>query len=217
MGKQIGKHGIAIPCYAKSQELFNILPPEIRKEYYKNIFVAGGAIYSLANNKEVHDYDLYIKDKEYLDILCSFFEENSKELGAFITENAITWKDIQIIKVYYGTPEYVISTFDFMHCKGYYDIYKGVVYNPWFIYTDELKFNEFCNHPTSAFFRIPKFLSRGMTIEKPEIRKILQSLKDNGFTKEDEKTMENLGIYEQVDYNDKIVDYKEEIFDKNIW
>lgn len=48
------------------QDLKSILPTEYQKQFDEVLYVAGGCIYSLFNNKEVKDVDLFCSNKEYI-------------------------------------------------------------------------------------------------------------------------------------------------------
>lgn len=118
--------------------------------------------------------------------------EEEKYKPVFITSNAISLSDkIQLIVRFYGEPEKIHETFDFVHTKAYWkswetkidvtsneliptnykpslvipkDVYEAVI-NKALIYTGSL-------YPVCSLFRIRKFIKRGWNINAGQIVKI---------------------------------------------
>lgn len=145
-------------------------------KHYDNMFLSGGAIASLLQDRDPKDWDVYFKDsftqKSVVDLIhpgeIATFEEKYRDapVGAkAITENAITLKTgIQLITKHTGTPEQIRETFDFVHCKPYYDFGKDKL----FISREQfdlcrnmkLKIN---NMKAQTTYRQTKFEQRGYT------------------------------------------------------
>lgn len=96
----------------------------------------------------------------------------------FLTDYAITFKEFQIIIAFIGTPESVVSEFDFMHNMFFYQNDKISCLSDWqYLDTNRLKFNaERARDVASTVTRIPKFVARGMTISKTEVALMLDKM-----------------------------------------
>ena len=94
----------------------------------------------------------------------------------FLSSNAITLSDkIQIILRFYGNPEKIHQTFDFVHTKAYFTswnnnlkitskVYEAIL-NKTLIYDGSL-------YPICSMLRVRKFLARGWTINAGQIIKM---------------------------------------------
>jgi len=103
-------------------------------------------------------------------------KEKRNFFPVFLSTNAITLSDgIQIVVRFYGEPDMIHETYDFVHTKAYYDIsdkkiviprevYEAVV-NKMLVYTGS-------KYPVCSAFRLRKFISRGWTINAGQILKI---------------------------------------------
>lgn len=163
-----------------SQHLNSVLN-DIRKiipEEYFNFndwYFAGGCIYSLWNNKEIKDYDLFCKNKSAVNKLRKYFRLH-KDKTDFITKNAISVGKYQFVIRNIGLPEVEVSKFDFKHNMFYYD--KGELHNAtdWeYLSSNKLEFNtERARDVLNIMTRIPKFVERGMEISQAEMLNILE-------------------------------------------
>lgn len=94
----------------------------------------------------------------------------------FFTDNAISLKGkIQLVLRFWGEPEKVISSFDYVHCTNYFDrgnqdlhISKDALMS---ILNKQLKYvgSQF---PICSLFRMRKYMERGYTISAGEILKM---------------------------------------------
>lgn len=108
--------------------------------------------------------------------------DKPKYRPVFLSSNAITLSDkVQIIIRFYGTPEEVHDTFDFLHTRGLYyvkdgtlDIKKEVyeaVMNKNLIYTGS-------RYPVCSIVRMRKFIKRGWNINAGQILKMCMQISD---------------------------------------
>lgn len=123
-------------------------------------------------------------DKEEISKASAGTEENIKveedEVAdyrpVFFTDNAISLKGkIQLVLRFWGEPEKIISSFDYVHCTNYFDrgeqnlhISKDALMS---ILNKQLKYvgSQF---PICSLFRMRKYMERGYTISAGEILKM---------------------------------------------
>lgn len=151
---------------------------------FPKMFLSGGAIASLFQNETPNDWDLFFKNEIEKTVFTKFLTNSSffTPIEFFIDErytdeegipvNALTIKDDQIsfIKLYADKPEYVKSTFDFVHCTSHYDIFDDT------LHISELQFKcmtqkilmRNTNEPIKKS-RLEKFLNRGYKIAADQI------------------------------------------------
>ena len=179
-----------------SEEFLNLFPEDMKNKLKDNFYLAGGCIYSLYNDKIPNDYDVFLYTPELKNDLVSFFTKhivkqkhgglsfgNYKGNKILKTKYAISIGDkFQIITKYIGLPQSVTSEFDFKHNMFYYepcvntvDCHTSVNFS--YLRTKEMYFNTLrARDLCGVVLRLPKFISRGMTIQKKEIAKILTKL-----------------------------------------
>ena len=152
-----------------ANDIISKIPVNIKDKFY----FAGGCIYSLANDKQPKDYDLFLKSDELIPVLKLL------NIWGYRSEYALTLGKYQIVTKYYGEPCECVGQFDFKHNMYYYEPFSGHIasvneeeyendfdcYN--FLHTNELLFNEKrARDIEGVFLRIEKFVDRGMTISK---------------------------------------------------
>ena len=104
----------------------------------------------------------------------------------FISRNAITLSDkMQIITRFYGDPEKIHQSFDFVHCMGYYDHGTGTVnvtvealeamMSKTLVYKGSL-------YPIASIFRMKKFVERGWRIGAGEMLKMMWQISELDLT-----------------------------------
>jgi hypothetical protein len=109
----------------------------------------------------------------------------------FFSSNAISLSDkIQIVARFYGTPEQIHASFDYVHATNYWASDEGKLvlsieayeacHNKELIYVGS-------KYPVCSLFRMRKFLDRGFTITAGEILKIAMNI--NEFNLQDEKVL----------------------------
>lgn len=94
----------------------------------------------------------------------------------FISSNAITLSDkIQIVVRFYGEPEQIHDTFDFIHTKAYFDLSGIGLVIPKEVYecvtNKTLKYTG-SKYPVCSIFRIRKFIKRGWHINAGQLLKM---------------------------------------------
>jgi hypothetical protein len=94
----------------------------------------------------------------------------------FLSTNAITLSDqVQVVVRFYGEPETIHSTYDYVHCMNYWTLDTGVVLKPEAlesILTKELKYVG-SEYPLCSIVRMRKFIQRGWWINAGQIFKML--------------------------------------------
>lgn len=167
-------------------EVFNdfiefYIPIKYQKQFRENAFIAGGCIYDLANDREPKDYDFFVSNRKLVNKLANAFR-NGTAIRAY-SNNAITFGDgeYQIVTKYIGSPEDVVGQFDFKHNMFYF--YHGKVVGlveQSYLKSKRLVFNaERARDIAGILLRIPKFISRGMTITNSELASIILKLCNN--------------------------------------
>lgn len=104
-------------------------------------------------------------------------EKKKKYRPIFLSTNAITLSDnIQVIARFYGEPEEIFSTYDFVHCCNHWaswdqkKVHATVeslesILNKQLIYRGS-------KYPLCSIFRIRKFINRGWTVNAGQILKM---------------------------------------------
>jgi hypothetical protein len=146
-------------------------------EYFniKDWYFAGGCIYSIWNNKEPKDYDMFCKSMDAIKKIRKWFKKN-KDKADIITKNAISMGKFQFVVQHIGKPEIEVGKFDFKHNMFYYDNEELSTLSDWeYIESNKLEFNsERARDILNIMTRIPKFVNRGMDISQKEILDILE-------------------------------------------
>lgn len=171
---------------AKLEEVIKDLELKLPETVFNfdDFYIAGGCIYSIWNDKNPKDYDIFCKNKAALSKVQQYFKENSCN---FTSENAITYGKYQFVTKWYGNPDDEVGKFDFKHNMFYYD--SDGLHNlvDWgFLNSNKLVFNNLRARDISSILsRIPKFISRGMEIDADESWEILDAVtKPKNYIKE---------------------------------
>lgn len=140
-----------------------------------DFYFAGGCIYSLWNDKEPKDYDIFCKNKAAVRRLQKWFR-NHKGAANIITENAISMGKYQFITRHIGPPIEQVALFDFLHNCYWYDNGRLHALKGWeYLDDSNLHFNsDRARDILNIITRVPKFVSRGMEISQAEILDILE-------------------------------------------
>lgn len=149
-------------------------------------YIASSGVYGSEQLPE--EYTDAIQQSAISDEHAANSDDNEKERYCiqFISRNAITLSDkMQIITRFYGDPDEIHRSFDFVHCMGYYDhcskevtvtvealeammsktlVYKGSLY------------------PIASIFRMKKFVQRGWRIGAGEMLKIMWQISELDLT-----------------------------------
>lgn len=187
-----------------------MLPSYLQDRFFKEAYVAGGAVYSINKSGQYKDIDIFLESFSTKFAVADYFKNHVKiheyykrpygkvyegyidGSRIFITDNAVSIDDIQIIIKDYGMPEDVLSSFDYKHNMFFVQNSKvyGIV-EEWHLHSNYLFFNnERPRDIVGTIIRIPKFLERGMKIEKKEVARALLSLSKVGFSEEEVEELE---------------------------
>lgn len=105
--------------------------------------------------------------------------EHPKYAVSYISPNAISLTDqVQIVIRFWGTPDEVHKTFDFVHATNYFMMDKGVVNNKEALeslLTKTLRYQG-SFYPLTSIIRAKKFVKRGFNINAGELLKIMYQL-----------------------------------------
>ncbi|MCK5632271.1 hypothetical protein KAH94_00820 [bacterium] len=113
-------------------------------------------------------------------------KEEKRFFPVFMSTNAITLSQgIQLVVRFYGNPEEIHDTFDYEHCKAYYDFSKKNLQVPKDVY--ELVVNKVLRYtgskyPVCSVFRLRKFISRGWKINAGQLLKISMQISQLNLT-----------------------------------
>ncbi len=158
----------------------SLIPRVLRDLSSYGMFLAGGAITSLFTNKEINDFDIYLKKKE--DMLNFLQELRDDSHIISVTDKSVLFKssDILINVILldaYETAEDIFRDFDFTCVMGAYDINnKEFILHESFLIDNAskiIKFNTGTKFPIVSALRIKKYEERGYSISKNEYLRIL--------------------------------------------
>lgn len=136
----------------------------------------------------------------------------------FFTDNAISLKGkIQLVLRFWGEPEKIISSFDYVHCTNYFDrgnqdlhISKDALMS---ILNKQLKYvgSQF---PICSLFRMRKYMERGYTISAGEILKMSFQISNLDLTDIDVLREQLIGV--DTTYMIDLVDRLEQAQEDNV-
>lgn len=191
---------------------YDALSPHAAQVILNDGFLAGGCFKSLVLGEAINDYDIFFCNRESADYFSELFRSmeghtyTGKKFSVTVTAitgNAVTlfvsgfgeYLKIQLITKYFGSPDEVVSRFDFEHCMSYYKWDYGYKLNFDLISRRDLIFNENCSNPLSAIMRLQKFINQGWNVKPSEIIKIGRAIKSQDFSNEKELADSIFGIY----------------------
>lgn len=178
-------------------ELINL--PEYNNIIEDSAYISGSSISSLYLGEIPKDIDVFFKYQSTYDLIVNelksrlkilsavdsvsvFEDKNTGRKCAVETRNAFTILgyekfpcSVQLIKNHVGLPEDMISDFDFIHCKAYYDFKTKMLTEPQnFLDVVANKTLIYCKNPRpiNSLLRMNKFVERGWKIQNFEIIKI---------------------------------------------
>lgn len=194
----------------RSQSYFKNLSFLEEYLYGHNGFIAGGCFKDIFTGNKLKDIDLFFKNEEDYKDARRFYMHVNWEI-VYENPNAISFKHpdkdvrIELIKRCFGTPEYIMSQFDFSVCKFAYmktassgfgfgetrvveNNYEVMFYGNYFedLTLRKIIFDNEILTPTQSFDRVLRYTSYGFIIDKEEKLKLLNSLiKLDSVTEED--------------------------------
>lgn len=162
-----------------AQEFLGLFDEPMRYKLASKMYFAGGCIYCLRNDKQVKDYDIFLRDQSIFD------EISNLDIWMCKTKYALSRGKYQLVVKYYGDPLECVGEFDFRHNMYYYVPFSGEIKsaNPedqakdfemyQYITTNELIFNSArARDIEGVWLRIAKFEKRGMKATKETKREI---------------------------------------------
>jgi hypothetical protein len=185
-------------------------------------FIAGGICTSVFSGNQINDIDIFFPNnvemlKMHLKLKC---DDNYKL--AFSSDNAESYscngKKIQLIKKLYGTPEYVMSKFD------YTVVMCARTNDNTFIFSDKffenladktLIFNADIAYPIASLIRSRKYINRGYkfpTVEMVKIAFKINSLKMETY-KDVKEQLEGIDTLLLKELTDSLIENKDKTFD----
>lgn len=142
------------------------------EEIEDHCFFAGGCIRDLYTGQKTKDYDIFFKSQEKANEILEMLRHDFKLDYEFIYESKHTYsvrvgEDIfQFCKPpYCGSPDEVISKFDYTNCMAYFDFSTRKITVTFdfehSIHLKELVFNKKAYNPAIAVKRYSKFVDDG--------------------------------------------------------
>ena len=171
----MNKHQVENTLQVQFDALCARLPTKLRSVFRETCYLAGGCVYSLWNEQEPKDYDVFCTSKAFLRSVRKWFETTGK--ARIITEYAITFGQYQFVTAFVGEPEKVVGEFDFMHNMFWFR--DGALHchalSDWkYLDSNKLVFNKVRGRDAaSTITRVPKFVARGMEISRAEMALIM--------------------------------------------
>jgi hypothetical protein len=163
-------------------------------------FLAGGAVLSTATKKDIHDYDVYPKNKKSAFEIVKYLVEECNCFIVNVTNRAITMKcnDIKdddnnrvIIQVMifdtFETHDKIFEYFDFTCCMAAFDLSTSEFYCDKMFWEDvssrTIRFNNKTRYPLNSLMRINKYKEKGFYTPKKELIKIGLAVTEQGLPK----------------------------------
>ncbi|MEZ3607487.1 hypothetical protein OB894_12390 [Bacillus subtilis] len=204
----------------EKNKLYTYLGEELVEALKRNeAIIAGGAITSLFNNKEINDVDIYFRsDKK----ACSFLEEcwNSNVYVTSHTKKATLFikkrLKLQMIHFkFFSDAESIFNTFDFTVCMGAFDFKTEAftLHEDFLKHNSQriLKFNSQTAFPIVSLLRVQKYTDKEYTISKPEFIRIVLTCMDLTINTYEELKDQMGGMY-GINYDKLFEDEKDEDF-----
>lgn len=152
-------------------------------------YVAGGALTSIACNREINDLDIYFPSfQSLIKVVTEIFTQQKDHLLSMeyivhhMTKKSLLLKNDGDIKVqfihfqFFENVQQIFNTFDFTVCMAAYDLAEDeVVFEDDFMLHNSqryLKFNPDTAFPIVSLLRAGKYQERGYTISKSEMLRI---------------------------------------------
>lgn len=188
----------------EKRKLYNYLGEELVDLLRSNrCILAGGAITSIFNNRDINDVDIYFRSLESLEELLEDIWGSSKWIVSQ-TDKALLMKynELLVQLIYFNVfdkVEDIFKTFDFTVCMGAFDFEKEefILHKDFFKHNCEkiLKFNEKTSFPIMSMLRVQKYEDKGYSISKPEFIRILLACMNMKINTYDELKKQLGGMY----------------------
>lgn len=159
---------------AKHEEFINTLYHQETKDLIKTkTYFAGGAIRDLLKNREPKDYDLFFVDTEsnnkFKELAKKEFSLMETVIGNF---NCKVGTSVQVVTLVSGSPDKVVSKFDFTINTGYYVPQMDTLVKPTVIISNTLEVLPNVMSPLQALLRVSKFESMGYEVPQEVLIKL---------------------------------------------
>ena len=190
----------------KLQQITKFIPRLFQQDFKQSAFISGGCIYSLYNDQEPKDYDVFLTDTELAKSLHEYFSNvidltdhgvikkgTYKGETIIVSVNAISIGEFQIITRWSGSIESVLEEFDFLHNQFYFKDGKVDTITEWdYLEDTKLRYNEKrARDICGTICRIPKFAKRGFEVSQREVAKMLLKLNEVGFNDREVEILHN--------------------------
>ena len=176
------------------------IPLEVFEIIEQNAYIAGGAIVSLALNEIVHDIDIFFKGADSAQKVKQYFKECDSPYVKALTDNGITFRAstgvFQFVTRFTGPVDRVFTSFDFEHCKAYFDLAThDLVYNKDIIYNKKLVYTGEDEYPVNTLKRLVRFVRRGWRPSNDTILNLATKLNSIDFKSEEGRAQQLIGFY----------------------
>lgn len=152
---------------------------ELRDEVRQTMFIAGGAIASLAHGQPPKDIDVFFTSEDVYKRFKTWAADHRSDY--YEGPNSFRYESDQTIfncvGRITGSPAEVVGTFDFLHTQSfYYPVEQQLKVHPAAL-KKELIYNEHqALSPAVSMRRVFRFLNRGYTISTAEVNKIIDDI-----------------------------------------
>lgn len=177
-------------------------------EYIKDLsceydfYIAGGAITSIVTNKEINDFDVYIKRGCDLLSLMKEIKNNTTILSATHKSVFVNHSGVNINFIFldtYERAEDIFDTFDFTCVMGAYDITNDefICHDDFLLHNSQriLMFNPKTSFPIMSAIRIKKYVDRGYKISKNEFLRVMLTISKLNISSYEELGEQIGGLY----------------------
>lgn len=190
--------------YNSNENQFNMLDEYLAELKGLKVFVAGGAILSLLQNKKPRDIDFFFENESDYNCAWVLFESFYGE-PRYKTKNALGFYDahndimLELIHKAFGTPIQIVSNFDFTICAGAYYIEDDckVFLTHAFQLSDimskqiRIVFDYTRLEPHQLLYRVLKYTGYGYHMEAYDMVNVIKAIKSKEF---DIKTYQQIQI-----------------------
>lgn len=168
-----------------NREAYNLSPVDDNrvKMFFRSEGVVGNP--EEANSNEELGVDSTLDLIEELDEVSAdsiIAKEKKEYFPVFISSNAITLSnDIQIVCRFYGEPDEIHETYDFIHTRAYYDLGERELCVPKEVYEATLNKTLIytgSKYPVCSVFRLRKFIGRGWKINAGQMLKMCMQISE---------------------------------------
>lgn len=169
-----------------------------------DFYIAGGSLLSIIQEKTINDIDIYMPFPKKQESLKSLFELRGwcvDETHNTITFSLETGEKVQLINSFVGTPEEVLSSFDYVPCMIAYSPKERLIYRHEDFYEliedYKLVFNSNAEYPVSSLRRLIKYAKKGYNISLEDLYELI--IKINELNLSDLETIKKHFFFYSID------------------